>query len=62
MQGFNSHPGETTQQAVVYHHSDKHTEFFGTQCSSPFAEHEADVEEKQSATQRHMDAAGHFCP
>ncbi len=61
VQGFNSHPGERTQQAVVYRHSNKHTHFFHCQCSGPLAEHEAHVEKKQSAAQRHVNAAGHFC-
>ncbi len=61
VQGFNSHPGERTQQAVVYRHSNKHTHFFQCQCSGPLAEHEAHVEKKQSAAQRHVNAAGHFC-
>ncbi len=61
VQGFNSHPGERTQQAVVYRHSNKHTHFFHCQCSGPLVEHEAHVEKKQSAAQRHVNAAGHFC-
>ena len=58
VQGFQSHPGEAAQQAVMHDGRNENAHPGHVQVGTPLTQHEGGVEQEQCPRQRHVDGGG----